>query len=79
VLASTANSTMDYSTKMIEDGVVDNSPSCGQALLTVSLPSSLRGRTSPVVRILSTATDSRSFRKLYDSPSSSTPSALVKV
>jgi hypothetical protein len=56
---------MDYLAKMIEDGVVDNPPSCGQLLLTMSLPSPLMERTRPALIILSSAVDSRSFRKLY--------------
>jgi hypothetical protein len=77
--ALTANSTMDYSTKVIEDGVVDSPPSCSHVLLMVSLPSPLRGKTRPIVRIMSSAANSRSFQKLCDATFSSIPRALVKV
>ena len=41
---ATAQSTMDYSRKAVEDDVVDSPPSCGIIPLPISLPSPLRGR-----------------------------------
>jgi hypothetical protein len=61
--AATANSTMDYSAKVIEDSVVDSPPSCGRASLTVSSLPPLRGRPNHGMSILSTVVDSRSFHK----------------
>jgi hypothetical protein len=40
--AATANSTMDYLVKVIEDGMVDSPPSRNQIPLTVSSPSPLK-------------------------------------
>jgi hypothetical protein len=62
---------MDYSTKVIEDSVVDSPPSRGQIPHVVSLPSPLRVKTKIAAWILGCVTESRSFQKLYDSPSSS--------
>jgi hypothetical protein len=61
---ATTNSTMDYLVKVIEDGVVDSSPSRSQIPLTVNSPSPLRGTSRHAVRIISLATKSRSYRKL---------------
>jgi hypothetical protein len=58
-----ANSTMDYSTKMIENGVVDSPPSCDHILQGVSLPSPLRVRTKAATRLPSFRVDLRSSRK----------------
>jgi hypothetical protein len=66
--AATANSTMDYSAKVIEDGVVDSPPSRGHVSQVVSSPSPLRVKTKAAASILRSPADSRSFRKLYDSP-----------
>jgi hypothetical protein len=77
--AATANSAMDYLTKLIEDGVVDSPPKRSTNPMTVSSLSPLRVRTRTTVPILSSNADSRSFHKLYDTPSSSTSCALVKV
>ena len=41
--AATAQSTMDYSPKAVEDGVVDNPPS-REVLVAVNSPSPLRGK-----------------------------------
>ena len=41
--APTAQSTMDYLSKAVDDGVVDSPPSCG-APLVVNSPSLLRGK-----------------------------------
>ena len=41
--AATAQSTMDYSPMVIEDRVMDSSPS-REVLVAVNLPSSLRGK-----------------------------------
>jgi hypothetical protein len=64
----TANSTMDYSAKVIEDGVVDSPPSRGHVPQVVSSPSPLRMKTKAAASILCSAVDSRLFQKLYDSP-----------
>jgi hypothetical protein len=77
--ATTANLTMDYSVKVIEDDVVDSLPSCSQILLIVSSSSLLMGRSRPVVHIFSSTTKTRSNRKLYDLTPSSTLSTVVKV
>ena len=42
--AATAQSTMDYSRKAVEDDAVDSPPSRGIVPLPISLPSPLRGR-----------------------------------
>ena len=42
---ATTNSIMHYSTKVMEDSVVDNCPSCGSILTAVTSPSLLKGKT----------------------------------
>ena len=42
--AATAQSTIDYSRKAVEDDAVDSPPSCGIVPLPISSPSPLRGR-----------------------------------
>jgi hypothetical protein len=69
--AATANSTMDSSTKIMEDGIVDSPPTRNaQPLRTKSMtPTHIQGSFS----------NSRSSRKLHGIPSSSMPSEVVKV
>jgi hypothetical protein len=69
---------MDYSTKVIEDGVVDSPPSCSHVLHVVSSSLPLKVKIRATARIQSSVANSRSFRKLYDSLSSSIPKVLVK-
>jgi hypothetical protein len=56
-----ANSTMDYSTKVIEDGVVDSPLSRGHVPHVVGSSSPLRVKMRAVVRILSSVAGLRSF------------------
>jgi hypothetical protein len=74
--AATANSTMDSSTKMIEDGVVDNPPNRTAQLVTISSPSPLRAKSTTLVRIWASFGDSRSCRNI---PSSSLSCGVAKV
>jgi hypothetical protein len=76
---ATTNSTMDSSTKTMNDGVVDSPPNCNAQSVTVSSPSPLRAKSMTTARIHDSFGDSRSSRKLYDIPSFSLPSGMVKV
>jgi hypothetical protein len=75
---TTANSIMDYLTKLIKDDVVDSLPNCNHIPHVVSPPSLIKVKSKAAARILSSIVDSRSFQKLYDSPSASIPKVLVK-
>jgi hypothetical protein len=58
-----ANSTMDSSTKMIEDGVVDSPPNRNAQPVIVNSPSPLRAQSTTLVRIQGSFNDSRSSHK----------------
>jgi hypothetical protein len=77
--AAIENFTMGKSTKMIEDGVVDSTPSRSTLPMIVSSPSPLRVKPRTTMRIISSKSDSRSSRKLYNSTSSSIPCRVLKV
>jgi hypothetical protein len=74
-----ANSTMDSSTKMIEDGIVDSPPIRNAQYMTISSPSPLRAKSTTPARLWGSFGGSRSSCKLYDIPSSSLPCGVVKV
>jgi hypothetical protein len=74
-----ANSTMDCSTKMMEDGVVESPPNRNVQPVAVSSPSPLRAKCATPTRNRHSFGDSRSSRKLYDNPSSSLLCGVVKV
>jgi hypothetical protein len=59
---ATANSTIDFATKVIEDSVVDSPPSRGHVPQVVSSPSPLKMKTRGTARILSPFADSRLYR-----------------
>ncbi len=65
--AATAHSTMDYSTKGIEDDVVDSPPNERGVRLPVCSPSPLRGRCAPSSPIPSSGREvaASAQRKLY--------------
>jgi hypothetical protein len=73
------NLTMDSSTKMMEDGVVDSPPNRNTQPVIVSSLSPLRAKSTTSVQIRGSFGDSRSSHKLYDIPSSSLPCGVVKV
>ena len=75
----TANLAMDYLAKLIEDVVVDSLPTHGAHFVTVSFLSPLKVRIRTMACILGSNANSRSFCKLYDTPSSSIPYVVVKV
>jgi hypothetical protein len=75
--AATANSTMDYSTKVIEDGVVDSPPSSNHVPQVVSSPSPLRAYMKAITHLQSSGAFSRSSQKLYKSPQSTIQKLLV--
>ena len=77
--AAIANSTMDNFAKTIEDGVVDSPPNRNARPLRVSSPSSLKTKSTTQRRCPGSFGDSRSSRKFYNIPSSSSPSLVVKV
>jgi hypothetical protein len=77
--AATTNSTMDCSTKMMEDGVVDSPPNRNVQPVVVSSPSPLRAKCATPTRNRHSFGDSRSSRKLYDNPLSSLLYGVVKV
>jgi hypothetical protein len=77
--AATANSTMDSSAKTMEDGVVDSPPNRNAQPGRVSSPSPLKAKSTTQKRCPGSFGDSRSSRKLYNIPSSSSPSGVVKV
>jgi hypothetical protein len=70
---------MDSSAKTMEDGVVDSPLNRNAQPLRVSSPSPLRAKSMTPSRIRGSFDDSRSSHKLYDIPSSSMPSEVVKV
>jgi hypothetical protein len=76
--AATTNSTMDCSTKMMEDGVVDSPPNRNVQPVAVSSPSPLRAKCAIPTRNRHSLGDPRSSRKLYDNPSSSLLCGLVE-
>ena len=76
---ATVNSTIDSSGKMIEDGVVDGPPNRNAQPLRISSPSPLKAKSTTKMRCLGSFGDSRSSRKMYNIPSSSSPSRVVKV
>lgn len=67
---ATTNLAMDYLTKFIKDGIVDNPLSQEANPMAITFPSPLRIRSRTAVHILSSNVDSRSFHKFYDVPSS---------
>ena len=77
--AAIVNSTIDSSEKPMEDGVVDSPPNRTAQPLRVSSPSPLKAKSTTKMRCLGSFGDSRSSRKLYNIPSSSSPSGVVKV
>ena len=77
--AATANSTMENSAKTLEDGVVDSPPNRNALPLRVSSPSPLKTKSSTRTQRSGSFGDTRSSRKLYNIPSSSSPSRVVKV
>lgn len=77
--ATTANSTMDNSAKMMEDGVVDSPPNRNAQPVRVSSPSPLKAKSTTKTLCLGSYGDPRSSRKLYSIPSSSSPSGVLKV
>jgi hypothetical protein len=77
--AAPANSTMDYSTKVMEDSVIDSPPNRCPILTAMTSSSPLKGRIRSGARILKSRTNLRSIRKLYDSPILSIVETLVKV
>ena len=77
--AATANSTMASSAKTMEDGVVDSPPNCKAQPLRVSSLSPLKAKSTTKMHCQGSFGDSRSSRKLYNIPSSSSPSGVVKV
>jgi hypothetical protein len=56
---------MDYSSKVIDGGVMDNPPGQGPILVTMSSSFSLLGRKNAAMYILNSAPDSGSSQKLY--------------
>ena len=77
--AATANSTIDSSKKTIEDGIVDSLPNHNAQPLRVSSPSLLKAKSTTKTHCPGSFGDSRSSHKLYNIPSSSLPSGVVKV
>jgi hypothetical protein len=77
--AATTNSTMDSSTKTMEDGVVDSPPNRNAQPGRVSSPLPLKAKSTTQTRCPGSFGDSRSSRKLYNIPSFSSPSGVVKV
>jgi hypothetical protein len=77
--AATANSTMDSSTKIMEDGIVDSPPTRNAQPLRVISPLPLRTKSMTPTHIQGSFSNSRSSRKLHGIPSSSMPSEVVKV
>ena len=74
-----ANSTMDNSTKTIEDGIVDSPPTHNAQPLRVSSLSPLRTKSMTPAHTWGSFNNSRSSRKLDGIPSSSMPSKVVKI
>ena len=77
--AATTNSTMDSSVKTMEDGVEDSPPNRNAQPLRVSSLSPLKAKSTTQTGCLGSFGDSRSSCKLYNIPSSSSPSKVVKV
>ena len=63
--APTLNSTMDFSGKHVEDGVVDSPPKKKPRLLVSCSPTPLRSREARRLSISPTASDTGTQRKLY--------------
>ena len=76
---ATANSTMDNSTKTMEDGVVDSPPNRNAQPLRVSSLLPLKAKSTTKTHSPGSFGDSRCLCKLYNIPSSSSPSEVVKV
>ena len=74
-----ANSTMDSSTKMIEDVVVDSLPNCNAQPVIVNSPSLLKAKSMTLACIQGSFNDSRSFHKFYNILSSSLSYRVSKV
>ena len=74
-----ANSTMDSAAKTMKDGVVDSPPNRNAQPQKVSSPSPLKTKSTTQRRCLGLFGDSRSSCKLYNIPSSSSPSLVMKV
>ena len=64
--AATAQSTMDFSTKPINDGVVDSPPYGGKRPLSVCSPSPLKSRTLITSPRIAPSSGGAPQRKLYD-------------
>ena len=64
--ATTANSTMDFSTKPVEDGVVDSPPNRAHRLRKSCSPSPLRSRDPTTSRMSPSASERVPQRKLYE-------------
>ena len=77
--AALANSTIYYSTKVMEDSLVDSPPTRGPVPNSVMSSLPLKGKTRFGARILNSGTDLRSIQKLYDLLASSIQETLVKV
>ena len=77
--AAIANSTMENSAKTMEDGVVDSSPNRNAQPLRISSPSPLKAKLTTKTRCSGSFGDSRTLRKLYNIPSSSSFTGMVKV
>ena len=66
---ATAHSTMDFSMKPIDDGVVDSPPNSGKRSRPVSLPLPLKSRTvsaSPNIRSIAIGATQRRLYRLHD-------------
>ena len=77
--AATANSTIDSFGKTMEDGVVDSPPNRNAQPPRVSSPSPLKQKSITKTNRTGSFGDSRSSRKLYNIPSSSSPCGVMKV
>lgn len=64
--AATAQSTMDYSAKAIDDDVVDSPPYKRKLPLSACSPSPLKSRTMNIFARVETSRDGAPQRKLYD-------------
>ncbi len=75
--AATAQSTMDFSTLPIEDGVVNSPPDGGKRPRPISSPSPLKSRTRPSSPELRSEVEKSTQRKLYDDFNCGLPSSEV--
>ena len=74
--APTLNSTMDFSGKHVEDGVVDSPLEKKPRLLVSCLPSPLRSREASRLSTSSTASDKGTQRKLYGDANHAIPEEI---